>query len=410
MKCIIQIFTLTVMLTVIGCAPNNDLLDSGGNATLETGIPINAALDPVTPETALAIQEHLEKLLIAHDTVPGMVVAVHSNTYGTFLGSVGTTEPEGDTPLETDATFGIGSVHKNFKWVLMHLLAQEGKIDLDEPVNGYIENPIFPDGILIKHLMQHTAALPDYPDLPGLNTELAANLRVEYTYEKMIDILNDYSGTYVSQWQLYQGQLRGFETGADVHYSSFGPLFGLRIAETATHTNYRDMIKERIFERLGMESAGFLGYDPDPSTFTPGFWSVRPIVQSAIVDQGTSMSFSSANGGTIFCNANDLATYGHAQFTDDDFLKLPIRRRMREDAINGQGRMFGLGIFEDLYAGSRYSWWGHTGFGTRGHASGMFHNPDSETTVVVLTNKSDFAGYLLHHQVADGVLHILEQQ
>jgi CubicO group peptidase (beta-lactamase class C family) len=76
-------------------------------------------------------------------------------------------------PLQTEprrgalwAGSGSGSVTKQFTAAAVLLLAQDGKLSLDDPARKYFpELPDYPSAITIRHLLNHTSGLRDWGEV-----------------------------------------------------------------------------------------------------------------------------------------------------------------------------------------------------------------------------------------------------
>ena len=64
--------------------------------------------------------------------------------------------------------WNIGSVTKTFVAVVVLQLAQEGRIDLDAGIEGYLPDLPGADRITPRQLLQHTSGLAEYNDKPAV--------------------------------------------------------------------------------------------------------------------------------------------------------------------------------------------------------------------------------------------------
>ena len=74
--------------------------------------------------------------------------------YENYLGFA---DLENKIPLDSNNIFPIASVTKTFATVLLMQLAEEGKVDLDDPINKYLPDMPVSDSIQIKHVLSHTS-------------------------------------------------------------------------------------------------------------------------------------------------------------------------------------------------------------------------------------------------------------
>ena len=70
---------------------------------------------------------------------------------------------EHDVALRPDSIFEAGSVTKQFTAAAVLLLAQQGKLSIDDPVRKYFpELPDYGAPLTIRHLLNHTSGLRDW--------------------------------------------------------------------------------------------------------------------------------------------------------------------------------------------------------------------------------------------------------
>ncbi len=150
---------------------------------------------------------------------------------------------EWSIPAAPDTKFRLGSLTKQFTAMAVLLLEQDGKLSVNDPVSRHW--PDAPEswrGITIHQLLTHTSGIFNYTALPGY----ILSMRQAKSPEA---ILRDVAG-----------RLLEFEPGAQMKYSNSGyVLLGL-ILERAAGMPYGRLVRERIFQPLGMDDSG---YDSD---------------------------------------------------------------------------------------------------------------------------------------------------
>jgi CubicO group peptidase (beta-lactamase class C family) len=100
---------------------------------------------------------------------PGCGVGVSLNGQSVFEKAFGLAEIEHNIPNTPATIFESGSVAKQFTAAAIVLLAQEGKLSLDDPVRKYIpELPDYGAPLTIRHILNHTAGLRDWGTVLGL--------------------------------------------------------------------------------------------------------------------------------------------------------------------------------------------------------------------------------------------------
>jgi CubicO group peptidase (beta-lactamase class C family) len=133
-----------------------------------------------------------------------------------------------------DTIFLLASISKPMTAAGVMLLADRGKLSLDDPVHKYI--PEFSEGdrklITIQHLLTHTSGLPD--QLPE-NTEL----------RKRHAPLSEFVKAAIKTPLL-------FKPGTDVKYQSMGILLASEVAQRITGQAFPAFLDKEVYKPLGM--------------------------------------------------------------------------------------------------------------------------------------------------------------
>jgi CubicO group peptidase (beta-lactamase class C family) len=91
--------------------------------------------------------------------IPGLSVAVMENDQPLWAEGFGYADLENKVPATPDTLYHLASVTKTFTAILVHRLAEQGKLDLDEPVSRYSKD-FNDDRVRIRHLLSHTSDGP----------------------------------------------------------------------------------------------------------------------------------------------------------------------------------------------------------------------------------------------------------
>jgi CubicO group peptidase (beta-lactamase class C family) len=94
---------------------------------------------------------------------PGCAVGVYRNGEIAYARGYGLADLERRVPITPHTVFDLGSTSKQITASSVILLAQEGKLSLDDDVRRWIpELPQYQQPITIRHLLNHTSGLRDY--------------------------------------------------------------------------------------------------------------------------------------------------------------------------------------------------------------------------------------------------------
>jgi len=370
------------LLALAACAPD----DAGSDPPVEdTGVNGDGGDggDGGAPESACAegrgnaaLAERLEQALAA-STASGAVVGI-ATADGLRVQAFGTLGPDTDVAMSSSAIFDIGSIQKNFRWVLLHRLAEAGELSIDQHVNDHLSSPELPD-VTYRHLTMHTSGIMhwDETDFPVAAFE---DLSREWRYEETIEYLTGATG---GPW------MPDFEQGVDFHYSNYGPLIAGRAVEELLGSDVRELTDEYILSPLGLDATTHQAYDDQPARLVDGFWA-DGVEHDWTDDYDDTMALSSGAGSLLYSDACDMRRYSQGVFEDEQFLTgetIDDALARQVDWVLPDGTdvgefAAGFGSFVLFPEGL----WGHFGSGQHGHSSVFMHRISDGATFVVLTN------------------------
>jgi len=199
-----------------------------------TGLPPDATAMVVVdvarlphPTVDTLLQHFMGSILIVRE---GQVLADRS---------FGSANLEWQIPNTASTRFRIGSLTKQFTAASILLLAERGKLRLEDPVSKYLENPpVAWSGITVLHLLTHTSGVVSITDLPG---EQAALTR---------------GGTPAEIVERFRNQPLLFPPGTQARYSNSGYILLGMVVEKASGEPYATFLQKNIFEPLGMRDTG----------------------------------------------------------------------------------------------------------------------------------------------------------
>jgi CubicO group peptidase (beta-lactamase class C family) len=224
-------------------------------------------------------------------------VLVAENGKVIFKKGYGMANMEWNIPVETDTRFRLGSITKQFTSMLVLQLVQEGKIKVEGKLSDYLSDyrKDTGDRITIHQLLNHTSGIPSYTGLPNFFQEIARN---PYS-------VSDFVKKFAS------GDLE-FEPGTKWNYNNSGYFLLGAIIERVTGKPYEQVLKERIFDPVGMKNTGYDHYDTILAKRAAGY-EKRPggYVNAPYLD----MSLPYA-AGSLYSTVEDLYLWDQALYTE----------------------------------------------------------------------------------------------
>ena len=197
---------------------------------------------------------------------PGCAVGAGRDGRVLYTHGYGLANLEYDVPITGASIFESGSVAKQFTAAAIVLLAQDGKLSLDDDIRKYLpEVPDFGETIRIRHLLTHTSGLRDQWELlgiegrgPGTQVHSPATTLDLVAHQKALNFPPgteySYSNTGYALAGVIVQRVSGQTLDAFTQARLFGPL-GM------THTRWRDdftaVVKGRTTAYSGTAERGF---------------------------------------------------------------------------------------------------------------------------------------------------------
>lgn len=208
--------------------------------------PVGVACDLPFADSSENNPKNAEYLAILDEYVlkglPGIVALIHVPGEGLWIGSAGYSRIEDKTAMEKCNIVYSASIGKTYCAAAIMRLQEEGRLDIDDPVSGYLPAEVcekIPNGnsATIRDLLGHTAGIPNFDVDPQF----------------VADVLND-------PFSIATGDLIGYEYGKkalyspgdEYNYSSTGYELLALIIDRVTGENHSHYYTSHIFQPLGL--------------------------------------------------------------------------------------------------------------------------------------------------------------
>jgi CubicO group peptidase (beta-lactamase class C family) len=205
---------------------------------------------PASPEVTAAMKPYLDSYKLAG------VISLIADKSGKvhYKNLLGYADVEAKTPIREDNVFWIASMTKMFAGASIMMLADEGKVSLDDPVTKFIPQlekwmvvaEKDPSHVLLKplvrpvtvrHVLSHTSGLAGMSELQQATGSDSTPLKAR--------ALSSVTGPL--QWQ----------PGDKYQYGNQGMNIAARIVEIISGMAYAEFLQQRFFDPLGMTETTF---------------------------------------------------------------------------------------------------------------------------------------------------------
>ncbi|HEY3705543.1 MAG TPA: serine hydrolase domain-containing protein [Terracidiphilus sp.] len=337
----------------------------------------------LSPETTANIDKLFEKW--NRPDSPGCALGVYQNGQIAYEHGYGMANLNDDVTITPATVFHVASMSKQFTAASIILLAEQGKLSLDDDVHKYIpELPDFGEHITLRHLMHHTSGVRDQWALLGL-----AGWR--YSQDLITD--DDVMSVMIHQKAL------NFKPGEKFLYSNSGFTLLALVVKRVSGLSLREYTTKNIFEPLGMTHTHFrddheevikhdaLGYEQDGERKP---WRMNLT------------NFDTAGATSLHTTVEDLQLWDenfyHPRVGGPEFVKQMLEPGRLN---NGKQQDYASGLSIGTYKGLPTV--GHGG-ADAGYRSDIVRFPGQHFTVTALCNRADASPGSLTRQVADIVL------
>jgi CubicO group peptidase (beta-lactamase class C family) len=316
---------------------------------------------PKPAQSVDELRQQLEKILKDTHT-PGVSVAIVHKDGPEWVAGVGTADVATNRPATADTLFRIGSTSKAFTSLSILMLADQGKLSLDDQVRKLVPDVWFQnrwestDPIRVVHLLEHTTGWDDMH-----LREYAKQAPDSMTLRQGLDY--DHSSR-ISRWP----------PGTRMSYCNSGPPVAATIVEKLTGQRFEDFVAQNLFQPIGMKTATYFESAPGTATTlyhgdgkTPySYWHIllRP-------------------AGSINASAKDMAAYvqfylnrgavGGKQIvpaSDIDRMESPTSTWAARDGVK-----YGYGLSNYWSVEDGFVYHGHNG-GVEGGLTDMSYMPE----------------------------------
>jgi len=343
-----------------------------------------AAFAQAGADKAARIDEYLTR---AHKTGQFNGAAlVAENGKVIYKKGLGLANMEWNVPNEADTKFRLASITKQFTAALILQLVEQGKLKLDGKLSEYLPDyrKDVGDKVTIHHLLTHTSGIPSYTSLPKFMEEQTRN-----SYQ-VAEFVKRYASNDLE-----------FEPGKQFSYNNSGYFLLGAIIEKIHGKPYEQVIKENIFDPLGMKNSGYdhhrtilskraSGYQKTPAGYTNAPYLDMSIPYAA---------------GSLYSTVEDLYLWDQALYTDK-VVSAKIRELMYQPFLNNYAygwtiRKVNLGQSKETVNSIA-----HNG-GINGFNTTIVRYPEQKNLIVLLDNTSQGANL---DRISRGLTNILYNQ
>lgn len=339
------------------------------NAICLLGIVCATAYTPCSaqntlPATVAGQIDTAAAKVLSSTGVPSASIAVVQDGKVAYVKAYGKARLEPPMAADPSMQYSIGSVSKQFTAAVILLLAQDGKLTLDDPVAKYLPDLTHAKEVTIRQVLSMTSGYQDFWPEDYVMTSMMKSA----TPQHILDV--------------WAKKPLDFDPGTQWQYSNTNYVIAGQIAEMVGGKPLIDQLQERIFRPLKMTGV----FDSDASQLPPndptGYYqhALGPLRPAPLA--GTGWMFAA---GELAMPASDLALWNISLMNRSLLAPASYDSMFTEIKLkDGKGTGYGLGV--DLGAWNEHSYVSHSGE-VSGFVSQNTVFPAEKVAITVLTNE-----------------------
>lgn len=310
---------------------------------------------------------------------PGGALTVVRQGQTLYNRAFGMADLEHNIPNTPETIFEAGSVSKQFTAAAILLLAQEGKLSLDDDIRKYVpEVPSYGPVIKIRNLMNHTSGLRDWGSVAGVNGWPRG--KRTYTHAHVLEILS-------------RQKSLNFPPGDQYNYCNSGYNLMAIIVGRVSGIPFAEFCQQRIFQPLGMKNTQ---WRDDYRKIVPN----RAIAYSAFgntYQQNMPFEMVHGNGG-LLTTTGDLMIWNQNYKTQQIGGKaLAEQQQVKGILKHGITISYAAGLTIGEYNGVKEI--SHSG-ATAGYRAWLAYYPEKDLSIAFLSNSAYASPVFIGGEVA----------
>ena len=320
------------------------------------------------PPDVRAKVDKIAQQTLADTGVPSASLAIVKDGRVAYVHAYGDAHIDPRVPAQPGMRYSIGSISKQFTSTAILILAEQGKLSLDDPVAKFLPTLTRANQVTIRELLSHTSGYQDY----WPQDYVMPNMLQPVTSEQILD-----------EWAR---KPLDFDPGTKWQYSNTNYVIAGVIIEKVSGEPLLQFLQEHVFAPLAMTRIANVDQKALGDTDATGYTRFALGPPRLAPKEGPGWLFAA---GELAMPAEELAKWDIAMM-DQRLLKPGSYREMQTEVRlkNGDGTNYALGL-QTGQAG------GHRSFSHGGEVSGFTSQnivfPDDHAAVTVLTNQ-DAAG------------------
>ena len=329
--------------------------------TLATGLVTACNMSSPTDKRDAALDAAIPPAM-QKASVPGAIVGIWQDGRAPYVRAFGVRDVATRQPMATDLYMRIGSNSKTFTVTAILMLADQGKLGLDDPVDRYVKGVPSGNRITLRQLAQMRSGLYNYSD--DTNKDIAQQPFRQWTPRQLVEVA-------------FRHPLQ-FAPGTAFDYCNTNTVLLGMVVEKVSGQSLASFIEQNILKPEGMSHTLFPAGAEIPSPHSQGYFKMPDGKIVDATDWNPSWGWASGN---MISTLDDMRVW-----TRDLAIGKPISPAMKQQRDQflpapqeGDGALYGLALE------NQNGWIGHNG-NIMSYMVYPYYLPSERITMIVMLN------------------------
>jgi len=323
----------------------------------------------------------LNKLITKYSKLglPGFSLMV-TDVHGTWIGSKGKADLKRNIDFAPCQIAKIASVTKFMMGALVFKMMEDslrtgiGYTDLDKNIStwlpqGVIQKTANARKVTLGQLMNHESGIPDIIEQDAFYLAVLNNPNKKWKQEELLDFI--------------YGMPAVFAPGDTAIYSNTNTLLLSMILEKISGRNHAELLRERVFNPLGLTNTFYHPHESLPSSVAQGYYDLYR--DHTLVNVSNFITGSGNGYGGVYSNVADMSTFLDAVLIHPRFLSSKSLELMQRYGKSDGANRYGYGLMKKFISRGENAALGHSGRDL-GYTADLFYFPSKRVSYSLLVN------------------------
>jgi D-alanyl-D-alanine carboxypeptidase len=311
--------------------------------------------------------------------LPGIGLMI-TDKNGSWIGSAGKADLKSNVDFAPTQVAKIASVTKFMMGALVFKMMEDsihsgiGYSALDKKITtwlpeGITKNIANGNKVSLGELMNHESGIPDLIEQDNFYLAVLNHPNKKWSQEELLKFIS--------------GVPAVFKPGDTAIYSNTNTLLVSMILEKISGRNHADLLREKIFNPLGMHNTFYHPHENLPASVAQGYYDLYR--NHTLVNVSNFITGSGNGYGGVYSNITDMSHFLDAVLIHPGFLSQKSLQLMQRYGKSDGANRYGYGLMKKFISRGENAGLGHSGRDL-GYTADLFYFPSKGVSLSLLVN------------------------